>query len=409
MLIDPISPETDVPEEFTLQVKQVLEHFYDFPLLNNHLLARTIQVVRLRPSETDGQRLRRVFLAAIDELKPGSEAAQKTVEARYYNLINLRYIESETMQQVAHELGISERQAYRDLKRAEESLTGLLWERIGRIMIMIKPPAFAAAEPVGAEEGAESLELQPRPVSAQELIKNAAKAVERLAEQQQIHMLFALPETPLIFSTDPRLAQQVLTSLLSQILQHAFTRALQVRVEQPGSQVLMSFQVQLESGQGSLTFDNPLALQFIRQLNWRLEIGSLTLTGSQIIRLVAGGKDPVLLIIDDHPPLIELLRRYLTNTRCQVVGVSDAQEGLRLAATLSPDVILLDVMMPDIDGWELLQRLRNSPQTALVPVVICSIFNDPKLAYSLGATALLAKPVKRDQLFEVLRNLKILG
>ena len=129
MLIDPNSPKTQVPEEFTLQVKQVLEHFYDFPMLNNHALARTIQVERLRPAETDGQRLRRVFLAAIEELKPVSEAAQKTVEARYFNLINLRYIESETMQQVAHELGISERQAYRDLKRAEESLTDLLWER----------------------------------------------------------------------------------------------------------------------------------------------------------------------------------------------------------------------------------------------------------------------------------------
>jgi CheY-like chemotaxis protein len=66
-------------------------------------------------------------------------------------------------------------------------------------------------------------------------------------------------------------------------------------------------------------------------------------------------------------------------------------------------------MMPGIDGWEVLQRLRNMPETAQIPVVICSIFNDPKLAYSLGATALLTKPVKREELFEILRSLKILG
>jgi CheY-like chemotaxis protein len=406
MLIDPNYPKTQVPDEFSLQVKQVLEHFYDFPMLNNHALARTIQAGRLRPAETDGQRLRRGFLAAIEELKPVSEAAQKTVEARYFNLINLRYIESETMQQVAHELGISERQAYRDLKRAEESLTDLLWERIGRDILR---PAAAAAETQASEEGEESLELQPRPVAAQELIRNAAKAVEKLAEQQQIGLIYDLPETALIFSTDPRLAQQVLISLLSQILQHAPTRSLRVRVEQQGEQVLMSFHIELTSGREGLLFDNPPALQFIRQLNWRLDPGSHTAAASQTIRLSAGGKEPVLLVIDDHPPLIELLRRYLTNTRCQVVGVSDAQEGLRLAAALSPEVILLDVMMPDIDGWEVLQRLRHSPHTAQIPVIICSIFNDPKLAYSLGATALLAKPVQRDQLFEVLKNLNILG
>ena len=91
-----------VPEEFAVSVKQILENFYNFPYLNNHPLAKALQNARLRPSETDGQRLRRVFMSVIEEQKPGSEAAQKTLQARYYNLINLRYIESSTMQFVAH-------------------------------------------------------------------------------------------------------------------------------------------------------------------------------------------------------------------------------------------------------------------------------------------------------------------
>ena len=82
------------------------------------------------------------------------------------------------------------------------------------------------------------------------MIKNAAKAVERLAEQQQIRLDYDLPETPLILSTDPRLAQQVLINLLSQILQHAAHPRPAGTDEQQGDQVLMSFQISLENESG---------------------------------------------------------------------------------------------------------------------------------------------------------------
>jgi CheY-like chemotaxis protein len=72
-----------------------------------------------------------------------------------------------------------------------------------------------------------------------------------------------------------------------------------------------------------------------------------------------------------------------------------------------PDAIILDVMMPEMDGWEFLQRLRARPETALIPVVICSIFNDPELAYSLGASLYLPKPVSRDNVLKALRQLGV--
>jgi CheY-like chemotaxis protein len=406
MLLESHDPEIKVPLAFYLQVKQVLENFYDFPYLNQHPLGKAILAPRVRPAETDGQRLRRVFLAGLEELRPGNEAARKSLQARYYNLINVRYVESGTIQHVAHELGISERQTYRDLKRAEESLAAMLWAQVAPEAYKPAPGEPADAQP--ADNDSEALELQLRPASAQELLKNAGSTVERLAGQQQIVIGWDVPPDPVIFPTDPRLAQQVLTMLLSHILQHARPSQLYVRLEQHASQVIISFIFQPDAESG-LGFDNPIASRFIQFLKWKLELGELDASGHQTIRLEAGRNEALVLIIDDHPPLIEVLRRYLTNTRCAVIGVSDGQEGLRLAASLSPNVILLDVMMPEIDGWEVLQRLRNSPQTSQIPVVICSIFDDPKLAYSLGATALLTKPVRREQLFEVLTALKILG
>jgi len=401
----PSSPETPLPSEFYLQVKQVLENFYDFPYLNAHALARALQVPRIRPSETDGQRLRRVFLAVMDELKPADTAAQKTLQVRYHNLINLRYIESDTMQQVARELGISERQAYRDLKRAEESLADLLWNRVGRGL------AHALPQPAEVETGMveETLELQLRPVNASDLLKNAGHAVERLALQQGTRIEFVLPETPAILNTDPRLAQQVFVNLLSYILQNMVPSVLQVCLENAADQVVMSFIFQASPLLAGFFTENPVANTLIHRLGWRLVEQNGPSAAFHSIRLTAGDEEAVILVIDDHPPLIELLRRFLTHTRCQVIGVSHGLEGLQLARTLAPDVILLDVMMPEIDGWEVLQRLRNAPETAQTPVVICSIFNDPRLAFSLGATALLTKPVNREKLLEVLKNLKIIG
>ena len=115
-----------------------------------------------------------------------------------------------------------------------------------------------------------------------------------------------------------------------------------------------------------------------------------------------------ILIVDDEKCLVRLMRMNLEHDGFEVVEANNGAQAMdRLRASI-PDLILLDVMMPDIDGWEVLQRLRNSPDTAGIPVIICSIFNDPKLAFSLGASAALPKPVRRDQLFEVLKQLEIL-
>ena len=114
------------------------------------------------------------------------------------------------------------------------------------------------------------------------------------------------------------------------------------------------------------------------------------------------------LIIDDNEGLVELLERYLSSQMCHVFTAATGQEGLERAQELIPDAIVLDVMMPGMDGWELLQRLRTNPATRAVPIVVCTVFNDPELAYSLGASLFLPKPLSRDALLESLRQIGIL-
>jgi CheY-like chemotaxis protein len=115
-----------------------------------------------------------------------------------------------------------------------------------------------------------------------------------------------------------------------------------------------------------------------------------------------------ILVVDDHEPAIRIIQRYLSQTSIQAVGVSDPAQSLAQARALSPKAVLLDVMMPGIDGWEILQKLKSDPETRHIPVIICSVWEQPDLAFSLGANAFLKKPISQAALLEELTRLRLL-
>ncbi len=74
--------------------------------------------------------------------------------------------------------------------------------------------------------------------------------------------------------------------------------------------------------------------------------------------------------IEDDPQIIELVRMILGRKGHQVIGAAGGQEGLTLVQVQRPDLILLDLMMPDLDGWEVYRRLKEDPLLAAVPVIV---------------------------------------
>jgi signal transduction histidine kinase/CheY-like chemotaxis protein len=108
------------------------------------------------------------------------------------------------------------------------------------------------------------------------------------------------------------------------------------------------------------------------------------------------------LVIDDDPAMRDLLRRHLTNDGYHVEAAGNGKDGLRLARTLEPDAITLDVMMPGMDGWMVLTALKNDPVLAPIPVVIVSMVDEKNMGYTLGAADYLSKPLDRKRLSVVL-------
>jgi CheY-like chemotaxis protein len=116
----------------------------------------------------------------------------------------------------------------------------------------------------------------------------------------------------------------------------------------------------------------------------------------------------VVFAIDDNADTLQLLQRYLAGTRYPFVGIRDPQQALALVEGLAPKIILLDVMLPGVDGWELLGRLREHPRLRGVPIVVCTILPMEQFALILGAAAFIHKPVSREALLAVLDRLSAL-
>jgi PAS domain S-box-containing protein len=110
----------------------------------------------------------------------------------------------------------------------------------------------------------------------------------------------------------------------------------------------------------------------------------------------------VVLVIDDDPMVADLLRRTLVKDGYRVDYAENGEKGLQLARQLRPDAITLDVMMPGMDGWQVMTRLKSDPELADIPVILLSIVNDRKTGFALGATEYLTKPFDRERLTAVL-------
>jgi PAS domain S-box-containing protein len=110
----------------------------------------------------------------------------------------------------------------------------------------------------------------------------------------------------------------------------------------------------------------------------------------------------VVLVIDDDPLVADLLRRTLVKDGYRVEYAENGEKGLQLARQLRPDAITLDVMMPGMDGWQVMTHLKSDPELADIPVILLSIVNDRKTGFALGATEYLTKPLDRERLTAVL-------
>ena len=111
-----------------------------------------------------------------------------------------------------------------------------------------------------------------------------------------------------------------------------------------------------------------------------------------------------MLVVDDDPAVHDVLRQTLVKEGYRLLHAYDGAEALKIAHDDPPDVITLDVMMPQLDGWTVLGKLKSDPELAHIPVIMLTIVDERTMGYSLGAAEYMTKPVDRARLIELLRR-----
>jgi CheY-like chemotaxis protein len=117
-----------------------------------------------------------------------------------------------------------------------------------------------------------------------------------------------------------------------------------------------------------------------------------------------GEQRGLVLAVDDNPDVIVLLKDTLKETPYTVVGVQDPTRVMELVEEMRPSAITLDVLMADVNGWQVLDQLKHNPATASIPVVMLTVIAEPTTGYVLGADDYLVKPFKKEMLLNTLQK-----
>jgi CheY-like chemotaxis protein len=237
------------------------------------------------------------------------------------------------------------------------------------------------------------------------------RLVQPLAERHQKRLVCA-GDGNCTIGIHPLVFRQAMLHLLNAAILHCAGSEVQVSVACEPLHVRIAVQAgcaAFPAKAGAAGWDTPKELDTEEQIVQQMLAAygaSLHLAGGgdgwlAVLRCDRVQEQPVL-VIDDHPDTVELLKRYVEGTRYRIVATDEPQRALELAQEEYPFIVLLDVMMPGVDGWEVLTRLKGHEATAALPVWVCTVLDQSELALSLGADGFLRKPVTREALLAVL-------
>ncbi|HNT23061.1 MAG TPA: response regulator [Anaerolineales bacterium] len=395
--------------DFEEQIRELLGHLYDHAALETHALTGVLKVPSGHPGSR-GEYVRQAVLEAIERLKPvGREPSQGAPEWRPYLILYKRYVDGLSPQELSEYLSLGDRQLRRDHSRAVQALAGLLWD------------AWQVQENAGEPQkagpkGAQTFEIHPERLDLKSLVQGVVSTMERRAVQEGIDLRLFISENMDAVMADRIVLRQIMISLLSYAFRLQSNGKVGMDVLDMGEQVEIHLRAALEDGWSDHVDEEQDALlksarYWSEQQSAGLEVFFPRRTQAGEARLVLAlprGLRPVILVVDDQAPTLRMYQRYLSRYAFDVVGVSDPTQVLALARKLRPQLITLDVMMPHVDGWELLQALQADGFTSQIPVVVCSAWEEPELARSLGAAYFLKKPITQRDLLAVLEQLDLL-
>jgi CheY-like chemotaxis protein len=395
-------------DRFLGPLRFALKHLYDSAALKKSPL---LEALGLADSLDPASELRGTLTRSIRSLQPAADMPADTEAWRVYEILLYRHVQRCSQLEVAEQLGMSVRHLRREERKALEVLADQLARRLdGGARGDEEAPGGGGAAQAREQPSAIDAELAwldqsppDEPVDLHRVLPAVLELVQPLATQHGASLAVSAPQDEILLAVHPVALRQIMLSLLSVAIRQASGKGVtvsvrpldwEVEVQVHGQKCALGSQPLPESTEGiasSLHMARHLVEACGGTLTVRSDSGSFVANAT----LPAVEQLPVLLI-DDNADTLQLLQRYASGTRYRIFPARNLVQALALAGEVSPRIIVLDVMMPDLDGWELLGRLRQHPLTGHAPVVVCTILAEEDLALSLGASGFVRKPVSRE-------------
>lgn len=393
------SPSSEHLERF----RRLLSRLYDDAFLQTCQLARELLPDERLSARERSDRLRTAILRAVEEMSPGLDVPLRSSQGRSYNVLHLHYVEGLMVRDVARELAISERQVYRDLRTAEARLWQVLRADLRHLTGTDSEQYSSADRAALVHREAERLSGSKELFGFRELLAGIMQAISPLAQKCGLELQTVSRPGLGKVMMDRQIARHALLLLLSHVLQNASGDAVSMTVVRRADTIEITLDYTVAQTIRKETLVPPACKQLLRHLGSHYTV-DLEGQRVQIHLLLHDRVRATVLVIDDNAGLVELFGRYLEGEPFRLLGAQNGAQGLRLVEEQQPAMVILDVMMPEQDGWETLQYLKHSEETRRIPVIVCSVLDDPELAFSLGASEFLAKPVSREALLACLRR-----
>jgi len=136
-----------------------------------------------------------------------------------------------------------------------------------------------------------------------------------------------------------------------------------------------------------------------------VEPGDIDVSEDDVTQITDSGGLARVLVVDDDDSSLELSKRILSRHGYSVITANNGVSGIELAEEQHPDIIVLDVIMPEMDGWQVLEKLRQLPSTTDIPIIMQSMLSERELGLAMGADDYLTKPVDNSELPNAVKKL----
>jgi CheY-like chemotaxis protein len=395
-----------MPTERSLEreLKEALDRLYDPVYLRQ---SRLVRLFELEDSDNVAEALRAVIARAVEDLRPQPGLPPTAKSLRTYEILSSRYVQQFTQQDVAHQLGISIRHLRREQIAAVRTLADLLRDRFdlkddanGGGSEERAADAASPEDAVGLEQELAWLgdSLSEHITRVEATLRECLGLAQTLANRYAVDLVLDLSDRLPPVAEDETVLKQIILNLVTTAIHCVPGGEVSLAPRCEDGEVIVRIRAAPATSGASQSPDKEtleMAQHLAKLLKGRLTIYQAHFPLEAVVAL-SSAEQITVMAVEDNTDTLQLWERYLQNTRFELVSVTRPQDAIETARRIEPQIIILDVMMPGVDGWTLLRQLRNHTVTCTVPIIVCTVLPQEELALSLGASAFIRKPVTRQ-------------